>query len=102
MLVEGGGEALGSFFDADLVDKAMVFVAPRVVGGREAVTAVGGCGVEKMAESAAFVGTVTTPGAEGTICASPRTVVRTVGMDVLLEGWLHDPRQWVGEGDCDE
>ena len=44
VLVEGGGEILGSFFDAGLVDQAAVFVAPRVVGGVTAAQPVGGKG----------------------------------------------------------
>lgn len=45
LLVEGGGQLLGSFFDARLVDKAALFYAPIVIGGRDAVVAVAGEGV---------------------------------------------------------
>jgi diaminohydroxyphosphoribosylaminopyrimidine deaminase/5-amino-6-(5-phosphoribosylamino)uracil reductase len=45
VLVEGGGEYAGAFFDAGLVDRLMLFVAPKVIGGRDAVTAVAGEGV---------------------------------------------------------
>jgi diaminohydroxyphosphoribosylaminopyrimidine deaminase/5-amino-6-(5-phosphoribosylamino)uracil reductase len=48
VLVEGGGETLGTLFDLDLVDRVVAFVAPRVVGGRDAPTAVGGRGVERV------------------------------------------------------
>ncbi len=51
LLVEGGGELLGSFFDAGLVDKVHAVVAPLVIGGREAPAAVAGRGVERMAEA---------------------------------------------------
>lgn len=51
VLVEGGGTLLGSFFDHRLVDKVVAFVSPVVIGGAEAVTAVGGRGVEKMADA---------------------------------------------------
>ena len=33
VLVEGGGEVLGSFFDAGQVDEVMAFAGPQVVGG---------------------------------------------------------------------
>jgi diaminohydroxyphosphoribosylaminopyrimidine deaminase/5-amino-6-(5-phosphoribosylamino)uracil reductase len=33
VLVEGGGEVLGEFFDASFVDEVHVFVAPKIVGG---------------------------------------------------------------------
>jgi diaminohydroxyphosphoribosylaminopyrimidine deaminase/5-amino-6-(5-phosphoribosylamino)uracil reductase len=45
VLVEGGGELLGSFFDARMVDKVTLFYAPVVIGGRGAVMAVAGEGV---------------------------------------------------------
>jgi diaminohydroxyphosphoribosylaminopyrimidine deaminase/5-amino-6-(5-phosphoribosylamino)uracil reductase len=51
VLVEGGGELLGSFFDARLVDKIALFYAPIVIGGRNAVTAVDGEGVPTVRKS---------------------------------------------------
>jgi len=51
VLVEGGGTLLGYMFDHKLVDKVITFVAPVIIGGREAETAVGGRGVDKIAES---------------------------------------------------
>jgi diaminohydroxyphosphoribosylaminopyrimidine deaminase/5-amino-6-(5-phosphoribosylamino)uracil reductase len=51
VLVEGGGEVLGSFFDAGLVDQAAVFLGPRIVGGISAVQAVAGRGQARMAEA---------------------------------------------------
>lgn len=46
VLVEGGGEVHAAFLDAGLVDRAAVFVAPILVGGRGATAAVGGTGRE--------------------------------------------------------
>jgi len=37
VMVEGGGEVLGAFFDQGLADEALVFVAPKLVGGRRAL-----------------------------------------------------------------
>ena len=45
VLIEGGGELLGSAFDEGLVDKTVFFYAPAVIGGRKAVPAVIGHGV---------------------------------------------------------
>ena len=42
---------LGSLFDYRLVDKVVAFVAPVIIGGKEAKTAVGGEGVDKVADS---------------------------------------------------
>lgn len=51
ILLEGGGGLAGAFIDARLVDKVTFFVAPLIVGGRTAPGAVGGLGVEKMADA---------------------------------------------------
>ncbi|MFC1873436.1 bifunctional diaminohydroxyphosphoribosylaminopyrimidine deaminase/5-amino-6-(5-phosphoribosylamino)uracil reductase RibD [Chloroflexota bacterium] len=51
VLVEGGGTLLGSLFDRGLVDKVIAFIAPIIIGGREAKTAVGGNGVDKITDS---------------------------------------------------
>ena len=51
VLVEGGGTLLGSLFDAALVDKVVAFVAPVVIGGRTALSAVSGEGVERVADA---------------------------------------------------
>ena len=51
VLVEGGGELLGSLFDARLVDKVALFYAPIVIGGHNAVTAVGGKGAPTVRKS---------------------------------------------------
>jgi len=51
LLVEGGGTVLGSFFARGLVDKVLAFVAPVIIGGREAPTPVGGAGVARIAEA---------------------------------------------------
>ena len=51
VLVEGGGTLLGYMFDHGLVDKVIAFVAPVIIGGSEAETAVGGRGAERIADS---------------------------------------------------
>jgi diaminohydroxyphosphoribosylaminopyrimidine deaminase/5-amino-6-(5-phosphoribosylamino)uracil reductase len=51
VLVEGGGELLGSLFDARLVDRVALFYAPIVIGGRGAVPAVAGEGVAKAGKA---------------------------------------------------
>src|SRR5260370_1361222 len=42
ILVEGGAEVLGSFLDARAIDEIHVAIAPRLVGGGGARTAIGG------------------------------------------------------------
>lgn len=51
VLVEGGGTLLGSLFDSGLVDKVVAFIAPIIIGGENAVSAVAGGGVDKIADS---------------------------------------------------
>lgn len=48
VLLEGGAGLLGSAFDGQLVDECHVFVAPRVIGGENALSPVGGTGIEAM------------------------------------------------------
>ena len=51
LLVEGGSTVAGSFFAAELVDKVLFFVAPLIVGGRQAPGAVGGAGFTQIASA---------------------------------------------------
>lgn len=51
VLVEGGGEIAGSFWDAKLVDKLTFIAAPIVIGGREAPSAIGGAGANSLLEA---------------------------------------------------
>ncbi len=51
LLVEGGSQLLGAFFDAGLVDEVHVFVAPKVSGGATAPSPVGGAGQSLMQQA---------------------------------------------------
>lgn len=51
VLVEGGASVAGKFLDAGLVNKVSFFIAPMIIGGREAPTAIGGKGTETLAEA---------------------------------------------------
>lgn len=51
VLVEGGATVAGQFMDAGLVNKVTFFIAPKIVGGTDAVSAVGGRGIEMMSEA---------------------------------------------------
>lgn len=44
VLVEGGAEAHAAFLEAALVDRVAVFVAPRLLGGRQATPMIAGAG----------------------------------------------------------
>lgn len=51
LLIEGGGETAAGFIEKGLVDKIMFFIAPKIVGGRNAITSVEGTGVDKIKKS---------------------------------------------------
>ncbi|KPK41570.1 MAG: hypothetical protein AMJ78_05170 [Omnitrophica WOR_2 bacterium SM23_29] len=48
VLVEGGGEAIASVIEAKVVDKVLFFIAPKIIGGRQATTSVEGAGVNRV------------------------------------------------------
>jgi diaminohydroxyphosphoribosylaminopyrimidine deaminase/5-amino-6-(5-phosphoribosylamino)uracil reductase len=68
LLVEGGAAVHGAFVDAGLVDRVAVFVAPMLLGGRDAPSAVAGQGLP-LARSTRLRG----------------LSVRQVGADLLIE-----------------
>jgi len=78
VLVEGGGTMLGSLFDAGLIDRVVAYVAPVIVGGREAPGPVGGRGVPRMAEAWRL----------------DHSVVTHDGDDLCLSGYLPHARAW--------
>ena len=51
VLVEGGASLAGLLLDAGLVNKVTFFVAPMIMGGQEAPSAIGGAGAEAIAEA---------------------------------------------------
>lgn len=70
VLVEGGGELLGSLFDQQLVDEAHVFIAPKFCGGRAAVAPVAGRGIDRIPDQPDL----------------DPCVVRQIGPDVYVTG----------------
>ncbi len=68
VLVEGGGQLLGTFLDEGLADEVHAYIAPRLIGGADAVHAMEGRGAAGVA-----------------ICArlEPRAAFRRLG-----DGWL--------------
>ncbi len=51
ILVEGGGQTLGSFFKEQLVDEIYFFIAPKIIGGKYAPTSVEGSGFSRIKEA---------------------------------------------------
>jgi diaminohydroxyphosphoribosylaminopyrimidine deaminase/5-amino-6-(5-phosphoribosylamino)uracil reductase len=51
VLIEAGGQILGSVFDLGLINEVHAFIAPSLIGGRDAPTPIGGTGLENMANA---------------------------------------------------
>jgi diaminohydroxyphosphoribosylaminopyrimidine deaminase/5-amino-6-(5-phosphoribosylamino)uracil reductase len=54
ILVEGGGQLLGAFFDAEQVDEAHIFIGPKIIGSAEARSPICGEGRRWIADAADF------------------------------------------------
>ena len=77
VMTEAGETLLGAFFDAAIPDQAMVFLAPSIIGGKDAPSPVAGMGAERMAEAQRL----------------QRVRVHRAGDDVILRGVF---RWWDG------
>ncbi|HEY0004030.1 MAG TPA: bifunctional diaminohydroxyphosphoribosylaminopyrimidine deaminase/5-amino-6-(5-phosphoribosylamino)uracil reductase RibD [Pyrinomonadaceae bacterium] len=51
LLIEGGATIAGAFLDASLINKVSFFIAPILIGGRDAPLAVGGTGAQKISDA---------------------------------------------------
>ncbi len=49
LLVEGGSAVHGAFFDSGLVDRVYAFIAPKLIGGKESLSPIGGVGSRLVA-----------------------------------------------------
>jgi diaminohydroxyphosphoribosylaminopyrimidine deaminase / 5-amino-6-(5-phosphoribosylamino)uracil reductase len=76
VLVEGGGEVHAAFLGEGLVDKVYAYVAPKLIGGREAPGPLGGEGVAQLSEAAGLTD----------------VDVTRLGDDVLISGYVHRDR----------
>ena len=72
LLVEGGAEVLGSFFDQKLVRMFHFFYAPKFLGGRSAPGVLGGQGVSRLNDAP----------------QASRLTIRRLGADLLVSGYL--------------
>jgi len=77
ILLEGGGTLNYSALTAGIVDKILLFIAPKIVGGAEAKTAFEGLGVAKMSDAFSL----------------KNYEIKTFGADILIEGYLNEPKE---------
>jgi diaminohydroxyphosphoribosylaminopyrimidine deaminase/5-amino-6-(5-phosphoribosylamino)uracil reductase len=72
VLIEGGGNINASALSAGIVDKAIMFIAPKIVGGKSAKTPVEGEGVEFL-DDAIRLNDIS---------------ISQIGSDILVEGYV--------------
>jgi diaminohydroxyphosphoribosylaminopyrimidine deaminase/5-amino-6-(5-phosphoribosylamino)uracil reductase len=76
VLIEGGGATLASAFEAGVVDKVMFFIAPKIIGGADAVSAVEGQGVASLSDAVQL----------------KDMKAHKVGCDILIEAYVAEKR----------
>ncbi|MDT8717183.1 bifunctional diaminohydroxyphosphoribosylaminopyrimidine deaminase/5-amino-6-(5-phosphoribosylamino)uracil reductase RibD [Clostridium sp. 19966] len=74
LYIEGGSGVLGSAFESKIVNKVYVAVAPKIIGGKEAVTAVAGKGIDKMADAIVL----------------NKVTHEVIGSDVIISGYINN------------
>jgi len=72
LLVEGGSEVAGSMLMKGFVDKVMFFIAPKIIGGADAPTPIGGMGVRRLSEAITL----------------KEVEVKRIGPDILIQGYV--------------
>jgi diaminohydroxyphosphoribosylaminopyrimidine deaminase/5-amino-6-(5-phosphoribosylamino)uracil reductase len=76
VLIEGGAEVHAAFFGERLVDKVYAYIAPKLVGGRDAPGALGGDGIARLSEAVGLTD----------------VDVTRLGADVMISGYVHRDR----------
>lgn len=74
LLIEGGGEVAAAALGAGIVDRLLVFLAPLIIGGREALTAVEGKGAGRLQDALRL----------------PGLHFQRLGKDLLVGAYLHE------------
>jgi len=74
LYIEGGSGVLASAFEAEVVNKVYVAIAPKIIGGRDAVTPVGGLGIERMRDAIVL----------------KRVTHEIVGSEVIFKGYIEN------------
>ena len=73
LLVEGGTEVLGSFFDLGQIDEVHAFLAPKLVGGKNALSPIHGQGTDEMCDALQL----------------QRVSTKAAGQDIHVHGFIH-------------
>jgi len=73
VLVEGGGEVLGTLLDAGMIDEVHAFIAPKLIGGQGSPGPIAGNGLAAMSEAVPLM----------------RPTIEQLDADVYVRGRLH-------------
>ena len=73
VMIEGGSEVSGNVFKEKLIDKVIYFLAPKIIGGKNAPGPVGGQGIAKLKD---FI-------------QVKEMSVEKLGNDLVIEGDIH-------------
>jgi diaminohydroxyphosphoribosylaminopyrimidine deaminase/5-amino-6-(5-phosphoribosylamino)uracil reductase len=71
VFVEGGAQTLGGFFDEKLVDKVYFFIAPKIIGGKDALGSVGAQGISCLKDAPLLAD----------------LEIKLIGKDILISGY---------------
>ncbi len=73
ILVEGGSRTIGKIVDQRLADRALIFIAPKLIGDQSALSAVDGMRVKDVSGALRL----------------KNVTIRSVGEDILVEGYFN-------------
>jgi len=72
LMIEGGSETNASSLKAGIVDKVLIFISPRIIGGHDSKGAIGGRSPERLCDAIAI----------------RDLKLKRLGEDILIEGYL--------------
>ncbi len=72
ILIEGGSSLSSSCLHAGIVDKVLFYIAPKIIGGRDSIPAVGGSAFRNLSDAFRV----------------ERTSVRRIGSDFVIQGYI--------------
>ena len=76
VLIEGGGKVVGSALKEGIVDKMHIYVAPKIIGDKKAVSAIEGMATKRIAQAISL----------------SSVAVQKSGPDIFIEAYVHRNR----------
>ncbi len=76
VMIESGSSFSASCLNEGIVDKVLFFIAPKILGGKDSIPAIGGFNLRSLDEAIQIEGLKTTK----------------IGRDIMIEGYIHDAR----------